>query len=145
MIFCETDDHRYQLIKGLQQLNALQTNVDAAHNSSCTRNCSLRLGPHSGVFTPYPDDETHPDEASLGHAASFQVIEETPSRQVVEVRYNDGMTDIDDAMFRYAVENGTVTPLESRVLIRVMAGMFGEFVLLILVTLLIVGTGGVVR
>jgi hypothetical protein len=35
---------------------------------------------------------------------------------VVEVRYKDSRADIDDALFRYEIRDGTINPLESWIL-----------------------------
>jgi hypothetical protein len=68
---------------------------------------------------------------------SFKVIREGADWQVVEVRFRDSRTDIDDALFRYEVAHGTVKPLESWIVTRGhrMLALFGVATTLVLLLL----------
>lgn len=136
-------------IRSLQQLAALQTDtpidrqgVGQAKDADypCIENRSFRLARPSGAFGgPYD-----PDDPGFRQDISFQVLRESAGVQVVEVRYQHSRTDIDDALFRYEVSDGTIRPLESWVLTRghfaaLVGGMIAVVVLLLLGSMLYFG------
>jgi hypothetical protein len=95
---------------------------EAGGGLSCIERGSFRLPGHAGGFgAPY--DEGDP---AFRWNLSFQVLRDDAAGQLVEVRYQDSRTDIDDALFRYEVVAGAIKPLESRVLTR------GHFAMLVL-------------
>jgi hypothetical protein len=129
-------------IRSLQQLAALQADSPINRQGTgqregadfpCIENRSFRLARPSGAFGgPYD-----PADPGFRQDISFQVLRESAGVQVVEVRYQDSRTDIDDALFRYEVSNGTIRPLESWVLTRghfaaLLGGAIAVVVLLLL-------------
>ena len=122
VVICDAD--RQVHIRSLQELASLQAdylsdiqwwNRERGDDYySCIGKRSFRLGRKSGSYGgPY-------DEGDPGFRVdvSFQVVEESAARQIVEVRYKDSMTDIDNSLFRYEVRDGTIQPLESWIVTR---------------------------
>lgn len=83
---------------------------EMAGHFSCIGDRAFRLRAHSGERIATGEDE-------LPTSVSYQVMEERPEGQLVEVRYWQGV-DIVDAFFKYRLEEGKVVPLESWVVTR---------------------------
>jgi hypothetical protein len=122
VVICDAD--KQVDIRRMQHLASLQTeylnNMEwwirerGADYYSCIGKRSFRLGRKSGSYGgPYDKDDP-----GFRVDVSYQVVEESAARQIVEVRYKDRMTDIDNSLFRYEVRDGTVKPLESWVVTR---------------------------
>lgn len=128
VVVCDVEGQAY--IRDLRRLASLRTEYlkdpkawssDAGGSLSCIERGSFRLpGPAGGFGAPYDEDDP-----AFRWDLSFQVLRDDAAGQLVEVRYQDSRTDIDDALFRYEVVGGTIKPLESRVLTR------GHFALLV--------------
>ncbi|TRZ96599.1 MAG: hypothetical protein D4R84_06755 [Rhodocyclaceae bacterium] len=117
IVICDADKQVH--IRSLQQLASLQAdylkdiqwwNMERGDDYySCIGKRSFRLGRNSGSYgSPYVEGEP-----GFRVDVSFQVVEESAARQIVEVRYKDSMVDIDNSLFRYEVRDGTIQPLES--------------------------------
>jgi len=119
VVICDADKHVH--LRSLQQLAALQAEYlrdkqgwsqGKGEIYSCIGNRSFRLARPSGSHGgPYDADDP-----GFREDVSFQVLRETAAAQVVEVRYKDSRADIDDALFRYEIRDGTINPLESWIL-----------------------------
>ena len=117
IVICDADKKVH--IRSLQELASLQAdylkdiqwwNRERGDDYySCIGKRSFRLGRKSGSYG-HPYDEGDP---GFRVDVSFQVVEESAARQIVEVRYKDRMVDIDNSLFRYEVRDGTIQPLES--------------------------------
>jgi hypothetical protein len=129
VIVCDVERQAY--VRDLRKLASLKAEYlkdpkawsrEAGGGLSCIERGSFRLPGHAGGFgAPY--DEGDP---AFRWNLSFQVLRDDAAGQLVEVRYQDSRTDIDDALFRYEVVAGAIKPLESRVLTR------GHFAMLVL-------------
>lgn len=117
IVICDADKQVH--IRSLQELASLQAdylkdiqwwNRERGDDYySCIGKRSFRLGRKSGSYGgPYDEDDP-----GFRVDVSFQVVEESAARQIVEVRYKDRMVDIDNSLFRYEVRDGTIQPLES--------------------------------
>jgi len=116
VVICDADKHVH--LRSLQQLASLQAEYlkdrqgwsqEKGDAFSCIGNRSFRLGRPSGSHGG-PFDA---DDPGFREDVSFQVLRETAAAQVVEVRYKDSRTGVDDALFRYEIRDGAINPLES--------------------------------
>ena len=57
----------------------------------------------------------------------------------MEVRYSDSMKDIVGSLFRYQVKDGKINALESKVVPRILVGLYGVLALVASVMLLYAG------
>ncbi len=145
VIICAADKKNHIEINNLQQLASLQKGAESPDDYPCIKKHSFRLEQPSGNYDiPFIEEGEVEKDAPVDHV-SFQVVKESGAVQIVEVHYEHWMNDIVDSLFRYEVKDGKVNPLESWVLPRVMVGIFGEFVLLILIMLLFVGIRALLR
>lgn len=121
VVVCDAD--RQVHLRSLRQLARFQEEfrkhggewsrqMDGAY--SCIENRSFSMARPFGAFGgPYD-----PDDPGFRQDVAFRVLSENAGSQVVEVRYKDSRTDIDDALFRYETNNGSIRPLESWVITR---------------------------
>ncbi len=140
IVVCDADKQVH--LRGLQQLAALRADRQKGGQAwsrehdeaySCLGSRGFRLGrPEGGYGAAYDEDDP-----GFRFDMSFKVIREAADWQVVEVRFRDSRTDIDDALFRYEVEDGTVKPLESWIVTRGhrMLALFGVAATLVLLLL----------
>ena len=147
VVVCDVENQAY--IRDLRRLASLRTEYlkdpkawssGAGGSLSCIERGSFRLPrPAGGFGAPYDEDDP-----AFRWDLSFQVLRDDAAGQLVEVRYQDSRTDIDDALFRYEVSDGTIRPLESWVLTRghfaaLVGGMIAVVVLLLLGSMLYFG------
>lgn len=140
VIVCDVERQAY--IRNLRRLASLKAEYrenpkawssEAGGSLTCIERGSFRLSGHAGGFGASYDEA----DPAFRWDLSFQVLRDDAAGQLVEVRYQDSMTDIDDALFRYEVVGSTIRPLESRVLTRghfalLMVGALGVVVVLCL-------------
>ena len=99
----------------------------------CIADPSFRLPSRAGNREGTGDDE-------LPYGIAYQVMEQDPDGQVVEVRYWQGV-DILDSFFRYRMEKGRVIPLESWVVTRGHVAMLIAEVIVLVTLLAVLGLG----
>jgi hypothetical protein len=140
IVVCDAD--RQVHLRGLQQLAALRADRQIGGQAwsraqgeayPCIGSRGFRLGQPAGHYGAAYDE----DDPGFRFDLSFKVIRDTAAGQVVEVRFRDSRTDIDDALFRYEAGKGTIEPLESWIVTRghrVLA-LFGVLATLALVML----------
>jgi hypothetical protein len=148
IVICDADAGRH--IQSLRELASLRAEYakdrqmwQSGKNNdySCISNDSFRLRRHSGSYgSPY--DEADP---SFRQDVSFQVVQESADEQIVEVRYSDSMKDIVDSLFRYQVKDGKVNALESKVVPRILIGLYGVLSIVASVMLLYAGIRAFLR
>lgn len=137
VVVCDAEKQVH--LRDLRQLAALQAeqlqglNSEQAEAHSCIGSGGFRLARPSGSFGAAYDES----DPGFRYDVSFKVIRDSAAGQLVEVRYRDSRADIDDALFRYEVGDGTVKPLESWVVGRGhrVLGLFGVMFTLALLLL----------
>ncbi len=121
VVVCDAD--RQVHLRGMQQLAELQAeqrkdgqvwSSEQGKAYSCIDNRDFRLARPAGGYSAAYDEH----DRGFRYDLSFKVIRENAAAQLVEVRFQDSRTDIDDALFRYEVAGGTVEPLESWIVTR---------------------------
>lgn len=118
VVVCDADQRVH--LRSLQELSALQAeqrrgwNSEQAAAHSCIGGRGFRLARSSGGYGAGYDE----DDPGFRFDLSFKLLQDGAAGQLVEVRFRDSRTDIDDASFRYEVADGTVKPLESWVVTR---------------------------
>lgn len=119
VIICDAD--KWSHIRNLRELASLDDRYP------CIKNRSFRLKRLSGAFGgPYDEND-----AGFRKDISYKVTQESVDAQTVEVRFNDSMVDIIDALFRYEVRNGKIVPLESWVLVKIQFALLGMLVIFV--------------
>lgn len=140
VVVCDADQRIH--LRGMRELAALRkTGASDGKSGSnaraeihpCLGRRAFRLERTEGGYgAPYDEDDPR-----FRFDLSYKMIGGSGGAQLVEVRYRDSRTDIDDALFRYETADGEVRPLESWVITRGhrMLGLLGVFVTLGVVVL----------
>jgi len=133
-------------IRSLRQLSTLRDarlgspkDWGAAEDSQypCISTNSFRLPPRSGSRSVQPSDDDDPG----AHGAFYEVVQDDPVHQVVELRFRDLNTGIRDSFFKYEVRAGTVVPLESWVFSRGVTPMLIVELTVVSLLLLLIASG----
>lgn len=121
VVVCDADKQRH--LRSMGQLASLQADRktggagwsrEHAEAFSCIGGRGFRLAKTTGSFGGAYDE----DDPGFRYDVSFKVIRDSGAAQMVELRFNDSRTDIDEALFRYEATDGAVKPLESWVVTR---------------------------
>jgi hypothetical protein len=118
VVVCDADQRVH--LRSMQELAALQADQGRGWNSeqaaahSCIGGRGFRLRKSSGGYGAAYDEA----DPGFRFDLSFRVIRASGPTQVVEVRFRDSRTDIDEALFLYEATDGAVKPLESWIVAR---------------------------
>jgi hypothetical protein len=116
IIVCDPDFITFSYIRNLEHLASLQEAHLRGYDEwqyTCIQKDSLRLDRPSGQYkAQQPTDAEYDKDLDGWFAASYRVVKEDATSQIVEVRYRNHLSEISDSFFKYEVRGNKIIPIE---------------------------------